>query len=755
MARQRYTISNMPLRGGLMTAGQQGTVAEDQLWRAENASNTLDGMIWKRPGLDQWGQTLKYPTGSDALSFYEMFSALDLWEITDNSDNIEFNVADNKLAISVSTDSGGAATDIIGRGVEATQGDSDDADFSCRFTCRITNVQTGANGTNIIISMRGRTADSPYAIQIDGAGINYYATAGGGTWTEWTTRDWALYPRATIEVQYDDTADTLSLYVDDELISAIDTSILDNYSAFTVGSYIEIHATTNASLAGQYTFFMYDLMMDGADLSNDETPFTAVRLGAGSDFKTIAGSSLIERSLLVASADLIYRDKALKKEWTPLLQLTGGLVTFSQFGDELLIFDASESESSRTYRWDGQGEPELLDDAPPVRFGTEHRSRIFAAGDRRYPLRLYFSGSRQPNVWFAPDSDADGQEQFNEVTEAGYLVLPGKRGDEIVAIYGEYYGSCIICTNRGIWRITGSSPLSFAIENISQDTGATAQAGLERLGNDLWMAGRQGITTLQTVEQFGDVKTQMPSGPIADLWNPGLSNASIKVDQFLLTKASMAWNPTTNHMLFAFAKQGATDISSIMAYSVATGGWLGPWESDTTFVESVEIGSPVLQTVMHGTSIGKVAISDPNWKMDFADRITMKIESPYFSGRSLDKSFVNQTKTWKVLRIFLQGLGAWDINVEWQVDDETFQTSTESQNVFNLPTLGDDWRLDVDPDGRIHSNQLIGVIEIPLDVRGRYFKFTIETDDTYDGEDFVYQGSEIEFLADGPDKEQE
>ena len=93
--------------------------------------------------------------------------------------------------------------------------------------------------------------------------------------------------------------------------------------------------------------------------------------------------------------------------------------------------------------------------------------------------------------------------------------------------------------------------------------------------------------------------------------------------------------------------------------------------------------------------------------------------------------------------------------MKWQVDDETYVTSTESTNVFDLPRLGVDWRLDDDPDGRIHSSQLIGVLEIPLDIRGRYFKFELSTDDTYDGEDFILQGYQVEFTASGPDKEQQ
>ena len=754
MAVRRLKINNMPLRGGLMTAGQQGTIDEGQLWQAKNAGTTLDGLLWKRPGLWQWGQTLAYPAYSDSLSFYEMFDSLDLWTTTDGTSSISQSVADGKLQVSIGVLASGSAVDIIGRNVEATQADSDTADFSIRWTSRMINVQALSE---YIISAKARTGDSPYAFKVLSDGVYYYAT--GGTWTLWYTLAQEDLPATCYEIQVDISGNAL-LYVDDTLVGTQAVSGMDNYSAFTVGSYIELFFSSSDALTDQYTIYIFDLMMDGIVPYTDandvvQYPFDKSRLGAGSDFKSIVGSSSVERSLLVASDRLIYRDTGLKREWAPLMGLTGGNVTFSQFGDEILIFDADDSEGSKVYRWDGDGSPTLLDDAPPIRFGTEHRTRVFGAGDKRFPLRVYFTGSRQPNVWFAPDSDADGQEQYNEVTEAVYLVMPGKRGDEVVAVYGEFYGSCIVCTSRGVWRITGSSPLSYAVENISQDTGAAAQAGLERLGNDLWMVGRQGIGTIQTVQQFGDIKMQMPSGAIADLWNPGLANTATKVDQYQLYRSSMAWNPTTQHMLFAFARQGASDVSTIYAYSAGTAGWQGPWESDTTFVESVEVASPVLQTVMHGTSIGKVGIADHNFKADFGAAYTMTFESPYLNGRSIDPNLVDQSKTWKVLRLFIQGLGEWDINVSWQVDDQTFETIVENQNVYNLPKLGEDWRLDVDPDGRIHSNQLIGVIEIPVDMVGRSFKFQVSTDDTIIGEDLIFQGYQVEFLPNGPDQEQE
>jgi hypothetical protein len=747
MPRVRYTINNMPLRGSLTTAGQQGTIPEAALWQAENCYADLDGTISKRPGLGQWGQTIQQPVGTDGFTFYEMFKTLNNWNESENTNKVRFSAVRNKLNVNVLSEEGSTTTEIIGRAVTGTQEDSDDADWSLRFSVQTTGMPTDGQ---FIVSAKARAADDPYAIRIRGAGVDVYT----GSWTELATYALSDAGVSTFEIRFD--ADgNMSVYVNDELLGTSAVSGLTAYSAMTEGDYLEFHFNSyDVGVGGdslQYTIYITDLMMDGAA----EDAFEAERLGAGTDFKTIAGGAAVRRSLLVSGEKYLYVDNGLKKLWSPLLELVGPDVSFAQVKDDLIIFAGDTGFSSKVYRWDGKSDPVLLDDAPNVRFGTEHRTRIFAAGDKRYPLRVYFTASRQPNVWFAPETDADGQEELDEVLDAGYITMPGKRGDEVVAVYGEFYGSCIVATNRGIWRITGSSPLSYTVENISQDTGAAAQRGVERVGNDLWMVGRQGITTLQTVQQFGDMKAAMPSGPIADLWETGVSNSEIKVSQLQLYKASMAWNPTLSLLYFAFAATGASDVSSIYVYNPVTQGWLGPWDTDTTFVESVEIASPVVQSVMHGTSVGKVALTRTRNKTDFGVGYTMKVESAYLNGRSLDPSLQHQMKTWKTLRLFIQPRGDWDLNVRWQADDGTYQSIVESQNVFDLQVLGVDFRLGVDPDGRLHSGQMIGCIEIPLDVRGRYFKFDVSTADDVAGEDFILQGYEVEFLADGPDQEQQ
>lgn len=745
MARQVLTIANMPARGGLATAGQHGTIREDMFWQLENCSAGIDGVITKRPGIYQWGQVIKQPTGTEnadgsTWSAYEPF--VDDGNVVDNagSEYISYTVADNELVININDTDSGSETEVIGFNAIPGQIDNDEADWSIRFVLRVTNMPTDGE---IIVAAKSRSGDDPYAYKILPTKVQVYAA--GPAWTD--VGDVGISDKGIMTIELRSTGE---VYVDETLVG---TGTPIAYSALSVGSYLEFTFTATADNS-PHSYFITDLMFDGAEVSSDD-PFDAQRIGAGSDFKAIVAGNAVRRYLVCASTNYVYVDVGLRRYWRPLLDISGGNVTFSQFSDELLIFDADNAYSSVVYRWDGVNDPELLDDAPDVRFGTEHRSRLFAAGDKSYPLRLYFTAVDQPNVWFAPESDADGQESFDEVTQAGYILLPGKRGDEITAVYGEFYGDCIVCTNRGVWRIVGASPYSFQLLNITQDVGLGAQNALERLGNDLWGAGRQGILTLQTIQEFGDVKAAMPSGPIANLWDPGLANTGVAVDQDQLYKASMAWNPTLGVMLFAFAQRGSADVNLIYAYNTANQMWYGPWTGDTVFVTSVEVASPVQQTILHCTNTGKVGIADPNYKADFGVAYTATIESPYLSGRSVDSSLAGMQKTWKTLRLFFQPRGGWDIDITFQVDDETYDDITVSQNMYNLHELGRDWRLGVDPDGRIHTQYMIGVVEVPLDRTGRYFKFEISTADDYIGEDMLFQGYEVEFSVNGPDKEQE
>jgi hypothetical protein len=289
----RHTIQNMPLRGGLTTAGQHGTIPENQLWRAENCSAGLDGLMVKRPGLWQWGQTIRQPRRYDAVSFYEMFDDVDSWVDDDGSDKITWYTSNNKLVLSITNDTGGASTSVFGRVATGTQADSGDNDWSVRFTATASNMLTTEG---FIISCRAKTGNSPYAFRFLGDRIQYYAT--GGTWTDYHLHDFYESAAKAYEIRFDADGDVTIFINDVQVGTAVAVSAMDAHTAFSVGAYIELSATSSAVDLTGHSIFISDLMFEGAvvrmvDDDNDPAtddvpyePFVASRLAAGTDFKS-------------------------------------------------------------------------------------------------------------------------------------------------------------------------------------------------------------------------------------------------------------------------------------------------------------------------------------------------------------------------------------------------------------------------------------------------------------------------------------
>ena len=104
--------------------------------------------------------------------------------------------------------------------------------------------------------------------------------------------------------------------------------------------------------------------------------------------------------------------------------------------------------------------------------------------------------------------------------------------------------------------------------------------------------------------------------------------------------------------------------------------------------------------------------------------------------------------------------GDWDFDAYWYTDADPEQKRLNiSQNVHNLPVLSSTsevadnaFRLDTLSDGTLETAQMAGIIEIPLDARGRWLYIKL-TGGSSDPEDFVMQGYEVQFEADGFEQE--
>lgn len=710
MASTRHTLPIIPAHGGLVTAGQQSMVEETQLWRAQNLSRD-NSNLFTRPGISQWGQVLRAPTGD--LVLRPDLSDVDVWAVDSPSDNFVAEASLGTFRLTVIPAAASTATYGLTGGNDAA-----DEDCAARFVMRTRGLP---EGSYVEVRMRSRTADDSICVRIADDGLYYY----NGAWVLAHEYDFAERGYSPLEFRYID--GELSLVLHDEVVASVTDAVA--LAPTITDAYLEFEYQTDPAFS-QHTLTIHDLQV-----GSGPEPFVATPVRDGIEFSTPDEFGAVRRRYLVATDNQLYLDEGLRRTWVPILDLRGETIYFAEFGRWLMIFDGGQ-----LYAWDG-GEIEHMDDAPQVRFGGEYRGRLFAAGDRRHPRRLYFTALNQPNVWFSPEDDATGEETVDEVLNAGSIDIPGVRGEIITAVYGDFYGNCVFATNRGIGRVTGSSPLSFAREFMVRGAGAGGPRCVTRVGNDLWFANSEGVITLRTVIEHGDMQASYVSGPIVDMWK-ALPNTPVRVDVNDLYRASMAWSPVEELVYLAFKPTGKSDVDTVYVCHVPSSSWYGPWTTQSTFVTDVVSGDPATNVVMHGRANGRVGLTDFYTNRDFGVQYQTIIGSPRYTGRSLGIAVHARPKRWRTLRLHLLPRGNWLFDLRWKVDNQRFQNKTETQNLYDRPALDEAVILDA-PTAVLQSNQLTGYVEMPLDVHGRYLSFELISNFP-----LVIQGMELDFLID-------
>jgi hypothetical protein len=751
----RLKISAMPWRSGLATAGQQSTIPEIALWEAKNSMSELDGLLGKRPGLKQWGQTFKEPDlgASGAYGFVEQWANTSDW-LMDEAAAGTVASAVHKLG-SVQFNIGASATvEYVEANHYLTFDGGSTSEWSMRMSVRTPDAPAYDNTTQAkafyaIGGTEGVAGNQRFAWFDDGI---YYKRASDSKYTLIAGTLAAVNGGwHTVEIRVDMGASGIvTVLVDDEEVTG---------SGF-LSALLHVNGSTTSNEAG----FGARAVGDSTSIYNAEVgsvmwvntttdPFDIVPVEGLNDFRYITPSGSAITALVCKAGPRIYFDDGLNGYWRILTDTLYDKVTFSEYRRSIVITDYSNSVPSRVSLWDGLSDPTILTDAPNLKMTTEHKQRLWGAGDRENPLRLYYSGDRQPNRWFSP-SPTNIEDQIDDIEQAGYLEIPSKKGDEITALYGDYYGRILVFTRRGVWQIAGDGPNSFTLAAISQDVGAENHDCVTQVGNDIWFLGRYGIQALSATDQFGDIQSSFPSAPINDLWGQSPS-AVRKVSRSLAHLSRLKYNPTQGLVYCAVPTTGEGTPDSVYVFNVNVKQWYGPWSIPSSAMANIEIGHPLVEVMGHGGVAGKVMHTDQSGRRDGNSAYTMTVQSAYLNGRTLDPRLAGMMKSWKVLRLFVLPRGDWDFTVQWRSDnDKAKDPVTVNQNQYKIHVLGNeegdgtgDFRLSLDPDARLHSREEMAVLEVRLDSRGYALRFTIEQSGA--GEDLVIQGFEAEFIPDG------
>ncbi len=734
----------MPWKTGLMTYGHQQDIPETALWQAQNVVADLDGIMSKRPGLRQWGQTLLVPDGaaegSTATAFLPLIETTGaLVEVDTSGGAITDSLNNSYLQFNVPVAPAPATTTVL---TEYYPGTSASTTWSFRLLLQGANLQEYTAASTVADTIHFR------AIAAAGTGKEFALWLGGLYYKRDSDGTYVLIDGTelmgqggwnAIEVRSGVTNTTI--YKNETLVATIANTLFDSVTLES-GALWELAARYESSGAAgtQYNARV------GTPMYNDVAvdAFAVVPVVAITDFSYMTSSGATRRNLVAAAGSYIYVDRN-EGIWRPLHTKQRTNVFFTTYQRTLVWSDNDGGSQASIWQWTGTEAPELLENAPPFLFMTEHQQRLVGV-TRAEPLTVFISADRKPDDYINPDDINPDADLFDLLLDAATIPVPAKRSDVITAVWGDFYGSLIVWTTSSVWRITGNGVFSYSLSNISQTVGCANAKCLVMFGNDIWFASNYGIHSLQATDQFGDIQVQYPSIAIQSMWQQN-SKAPVRVNRQQLEGARMA-HYRSRSLIYVYYP-----VLGILIYNTVTQQWYGPWTIFSNAMESVQVEAPLTEYVMHGLETGRIGYTDFGYKADFDESYELLLESANINGRSIDPSLIGMRKSFKLLRLYFSPRGKWDYTVKWFASmEDDLRTDVRNQLTPGTAyTVSEDFRVSIAPDGKMFSGNEIQIAEIDLDVTGYALNFKI----TQDGlaQDLVLLGFQVEFEADGYEEE--
>ena len=334
--------------------------------------------------------------------------------------------------------------------------------------------------------------------------------------------------------------------------------------------------------------------------------------------------------------------------------------------DDILVM-ASDSTSDVPKSWNGTTAQNLAGSPPNFSFATQHKNRMWAAGNSALAGRLYYSALLDPEDWIGAGS--------------GSIDIDPDDGDRITAIVshkndlwvfkGPYKGT--------IHRITGSAPTGddgFARIPFVTGIGAVSQNLIFRARDDIGFMWSDGtIHSLAATAAFGDFFEGALSRPI---------NQYIR-DHVNLSRLKHGWAanwPEFGYVLFGLPVDSSSDPNILlmmdyrfMSQSEPFPRW-APWSSFSTVAGAVASAIDGNKHIlMSGGSDGFVRkLGQANRSIDGSTAISYRVTSPY-----LNYGTAIQVKTLNSAAVGIQPKSDGNITFGWARDNKAQQTEIISQ----------------------------------------------------------------------------
>ncbi len=740
-----HTIRTHFMTSGVNSSGARLNTAEDKLWETTGCIVGARGTLRLAREQVVQGITMEVPTRVDTESD-EAISAMfpintDDWSVvsyTPSQTNIILDKSGLMTVVSAANPTNPTGEYTVGREVLSGEGFNTNAlyngDFTFGFTFRSSSlaIAAPAAGVPTLTVSFATEEDKMITIALADNIVGVKNTATTYTTVGGIEQLVSGYP-ISVRVRCDKVGSDYDVRVFINDVSIGDFNVGASGLGTTDGYFAKVSVSNAAGTPDTFdmharltNFFLRDTDSDYLEA----TPVEAVtsRHHEGE----LAGSVAPYR--YAATKKAMWLDKAYDGMWRPFSTLPFDHASISDFRNSLIICNYGEASATQLFRLQDGSTMSTLNDAPNLRFTVQHNNRCWGAGDKDHKLRLYYSGDRDPNKWFSPETDEDGQESYDEVLSAGYFEIDGVAGDEIRCIQGEYKGAVIVATNRKLFRITGNDLLTWQVEELSDHTGALSHNSMAMVGNDLWIATAYGVVSLEAIQGYGDLATKHVSRDIKDVFMAVGRVPSLR-DSAQDSKAWLIFNPETNMAILG------VNGTHLLYFSVESQQWYGPIEQEHSCMAMGDNGFPEHKALLTGTPSGTV-LADTSRSATVSGAT---LRSTVLNGRSVDPRVTSMEKTWHNLRLLCNPTGYWEIEIRYKVEDRPWKTKTKMLAGKNLTSIGTDYIVGT---SSLHSGEEPHVIDFPLNERGKSIKFEILPK----GEDLSIIEMDVEFSADGYEK---
>lgn len=229
------------------------------------------------------------------------------------------------------------------------------------------------------------------------------------------------------------------------------------------------------------------------------------------------------------------------------------------------------AQGQSPYRYNAQAAPSVLPGWPPTIAGQSvgnpslvevFAGRLVFAGDSSNPSALYLSALEDPTSWSpGPNPDSPGVFQVSpgdgdKITALKRLFLP-LSNEELLVVFKK----------RSIWLLSGSDATNFKLERASSQLGAVSQESTVSVGQELLFLSEQGIYSLNTATQQGNLTFSALSAPIVRQVGQLNRSALGGAVAFYAKQARQVWwavpegSSSTNNRIWVLQLQGPNTAS--------------------------------------------------------------------------------------------------------------------------------------------------------------------------------------------------